>query len=61
MKLKFRILTIPSKTSRVFKPGTDNIPMLNVPEQSIWFLWNKLSLNKDTIPYSFQYTLKKIG
>ena len=56
MKLKFRILTIPSKASCVFKPGTDNIPVLNVPEQSLWFLWDK-----GTTPYPFQYTLKKIG
>ena len=34
----------------------DNIPVLNVPEQSLWFLWDK-----GTTPYPFQYTLKKIG
>ena len=61
MKLKFRILTIPSKASRVFKPGADNVPVFDDCNQSIWFLWDKLSLNKDAALDHFRYTLKKIG
>ncbi len=55
MKLKFRILRLPTDTSRRPKLGRDNIPLLH-PEGYLWFLWSGPTRDSHKL-----YILKKLA